>query len=267
MKIGWVVEPVFTVRLHIKDVSVLNLLQAYFGGIGKIYAYDNISEAIFMVGTLKELRVVVNHFDEYPLISQKWSDFILFKQVLDLMKDKEHLTSEGLLKIANIKASMNTQTVISGIPNIVPVSRPINSNVYFNKLDPQWISGFVSGEGCFTVGLKKESKAVLGKTSWLRFMLTQHNRDTLLIESFVNFFKCGKINQGPDATYFIVQKIKDLTDIIIPFFDQYPVVGIKAKEFKNFKQVAQLMNSKKHLTPDGLEQILKIKNGMNTLRK
>ena len=53
MKIGWVVEPVFTVRLHIKDVSLLKLMQTYFGGIEKIYVYNNTNEAIFIVSKLK----------------------------------------------------------------------------------------------------------------------------------------------------------------------------------------------------------------------
>lgn len=45
---------------------------------------------------------------------------------------------------------MNTQTLISGISDIVPVFRPVNFGADFNNLDPQWVSGFVSGEGCFT---------------------------------------------------------------------------------------------------------------------
>lgn len=102
MKIGWVVEPVFTVCLHINDVSLLKLMQTYFGGIGKIYVYNNTNEAIFIVSKLKELYIVIDHFNKYLLITQKWSDFILYKQILDLIKNKEHLTQEGLLKIANI---------------------------------------------------------------------------------------------------------------------------------------------------------------------
>ena len=102
-------------------------------------------------------------------------------------------------------------------------------------------------------------------------MLTQHNRDTYLIKSFVNFFKCGKINEASlkrgDAIYFTVQKLSYLINIIIPFFDQYPIRGVKPKDFQDFHHVAELMSSKKHLTRDGLDQILKIKNGMNTNRK
>ena len=41
------------------------------------------------------------------MFSQKAADLFLFKKVLDLMNIKAHLNKEGLLKIVNIKASMN----------------------------------------------------------------------------------------------------------------------------------------------------------------
>jgi hypothetical protein len=41
------------------------------------------------------------------LITQKWSDFELFKKAVDLVERKEHLTPEGLEKILSIKAVLN----------------------------------------------------------------------------------------------------------------------------------------------------------------
>ena len=64
-------EPGFFIRLHIKDVALLNLIQAFFNGIGKIYIYKDVEEAIFRVSSIKELEFITNHFDKYPLISQK----------------------------------------------------------------------------------------------------------------------------------------------------------------------------------------------------
>lgn len=263
MRLGWIVEPVFSICLHIKDVSVLTLIQTYFGGIGKIYCFDKKGEAIFRVGIFRELETVISHFDKYPLLTQKWSDFILFKEVLNLMKNKEHLTPEGLLKIANVRASMNKAIIpdISG-SGVVPVSRP--SRQEDPPIDPHWMAGFTSAEGCFSVGLKKSK---LGETAELRFILTQHDRDRSLISRFVTFFGCGKINQATRVNYFIVRRLSDLSNIIVPFFEKYPVVGVKVKDYEDFKYVAQLMSSKAHLTKDGLEQIRKIKNQMNTLRK
>jgi hypothetical protein len=59
----------------------------------------------FRVSTLKDIiNVIIPHFDSYPLITQKFSDYILFKQVVLLMLDN---TLEGVQKIVNIRASLN----------------------------------------------------------------------------------------------------------------------------------------------------------------
>ncbi len=73
---------------------------------------------------MKDLQVIVHHFDNYPLITQKWSDYQLFKQVVDLMKGKEHLTPEGLQKILSIKAVLN-----NGLPNELKIAFPYSVSV------------------------------------------------------------------------------------------------------------------------------------------
>jgi len=73
--------------------------------------------------------LVINHFDKYPLLSQKRVDFELFKQVINLILRREHLTNSGLQEIVNIKASMNfgvlSDKLLTSFPNTVAVSRPI----------------------------------------------------------------------------------------------------------------------------------------------
>ena len=62
----------------------------------------------FRIKSVKDLaQYVIPHFEEYPLLTQKRADFLLFKQVVDLMHRKEHLTSKGLLDIISLKASLN----------------------------------------------------------------------------------------------------------------------------------------------------------------
>jgi len=71
---------------------------------------------------------IIPHFEKYPLLTQKSADFILFKQIVELMNNNAHLSKVGLLKIINIKASMNlgiSEVVKKEILNIIPVERPI----------------------------------------------------------------------------------------------------------------------------------------------
>lgn len=52
----------------------------------------------YWVGSKKYLLVLIAHFDKYPLITQKRADYELFKMVILLMSQKEHLRIEGLKK-------------------------------------------------------------------------------------------------------------------------------------------------------------------------
>jgi hypothetical protein len=61
----------------------------------------------YKVSQIKDLMLIMDHFDKYPLITQKRVDFEFFKQIVEKMKRKEHLTMGGLQEIVNIKASMN----------------------------------------------------------------------------------------------------------------------------------------------------------------
>lgn len=79
-----------------------------------------------MVRTLKELRVVIDHFDKYPLLTQKRADFELFKLIVEIMSRKD-ITQEDLQEIINIRASMNkglSDRLKDSFPNTEPVSKP-----------------------------------------------------------------------------------------------------------------------------------------------
>lgn len=63
-----------------------------------------------------------------------------------------------------------------------------------------------------------------------------------------------------------VSKFSDISAKIIPFFKKYPIFGIKSKDFTDFCTVVELMNNKKHLSHEGIEEIRKVKSGTNTGR-
>lgn len=63
-----------------------------------------------------------------------------------------------------------------------------------------------------------------------------------------------------------VSRFSDLSEKIIAFFKKYPIFGIKSKDFLDFCTVIELMKNKKHLCPEGIEEIRKIKAGTNSGR-
>ena len=107
-KLGWLVRPFFSIGLGKNELPLLLQLQQFFGGVGTISKSNTYNRAIYSVSSINDLtNVIIPHFEKYPLLTQKAADFILFKQVLDLMNEKAHLSIEGISKIINIKSLIN----------------------------------------------------------------------------------------------------------------------------------------------------------------
>lgn len=130
------------------------------------------------------------------------------------------------------------------------------------------MSGFASGEGCFMVRLRNNHSNISSPKVELIFQITQHIRDDVLLQSLIKFLDCGKFRERKRglACDFIVYKFSDLFEKIIPFFEKYPLLGVKTREFKDFLSVANLKSNSTHLTPEGLDQIRQIQSNMNTKR-
>ncbi len=261
-KLGWSVEFCFQIELHKKDLEILEQIKNYFG-VGKIY--NNKSQAVqYSVQSIKDIVNIINHFDKYPLLTQKHSNYLLFKSVISLIAKKEHLTLEGLHKILSIKAALNkglSSKLYEEFTNIVPISKPLIQQQVIP--DPNWLVGFTDGEGCFFIRNQKSLSHVLKEKVGLSFMITQHKKDELLMKSLINYLGCGNIQGFNDAVNFRVDNFLDINEKIIPFFNKYSLKGVKNLDYLDWCKVSKLIKDKDHLTKEGLEQIKQIKTRMN----
>ena len=162
-KTGYRVKASFQVGLHLKDLALLEQIQLFFG-VGKISKMG--AESVqFRVYALEDLKVIIHHFDKYPLLTNKQSDYLLFKEVVSLMQEGKHLTLEGLNKIVSIKAVLNNGELYDNLklalPNIEPVLIPEIKDRTIKSL--HWLAGFTDAEGCFFVALKKSPGSKLGE--------------------------------------------------------------------------------------------------------
>uniref|UniRef100_UPI0030E23EE7 hypothetical protein n=1 Tax=Dematophora necatrix TaxID=2751867 RepID=UPI0030E23EE7 len=271
-KLGWRTELKFQIGLHSKDLNVLYLLQEYLGGIGSIHLVKNGEVVNYSIDSIGDLNKLIFHFEKYPLLTQKGADLFLFKKAVQLVNNKAHLTSEGLIKMVNIKASMNnlglSDTLKLEFPENTPVEKPIinSDNV---SLDPYWISGFVSAEGNFDVRMPKTAKG-LHRRVQLRFRISQHIRDIKLMEKIVEYFQAGKIYKysgGKSAVSLSIVVFSDITNKIVPFFSLNPIIGVKLYDYLDWCKIQSLMVKRAHLTVQGITSISEIKSGMNRGRK
>ena len=244
------------------------MVKTFFNGVGSItkHGKDSIH---YRVSSLKGLSLVIGHFDLFPLITKKIGDYILFKQIYELMLNKEHLNIQGIEKIIAIRACLNlglSNELKTVFPN---VTTTLEKPLVNYPLDPNWIAGFTSGDGCFLVRIGENKNYKTGFQLNLKFILTQDVRDSELLQILIKNLGCGAYYQYSDRSTgeFIVSNLSDLNNKIIPFFDKYRIVGEKVKDYEDFKKVLSLASNKAHLTLEGINQIINIKSGMNRGRK
>lgn len=268
-KLGWRVQLKFQIGLHIKDLNLLYLIQQYLGGIGSIHLASNRDIVNYSIDSVKDLNNLISYLEKYPLFTQKAADLFLFKKAVELVNNKAHVTVEGLKKIVNIKASMNlglSDTLKSEFAGYIPVERPVLKHDNF-ILNPAWLSGFISAEGSFDVRIPS-TNSKLGYRVQLRFRISQHSRDLILMQKIVEYLGSGKIYNyaGNNAVSLSIVDFKDITDRIIPYLNENPVIGIKQYDYLDWCKIHSLMLNRYHLTVEGINSIRKIKSGMNTGR-
>ena len=209
--------------------------------------------------------------DKYPLLTKKGADYLIFKTVVELMENKAHLTQEGLQKIVALKGILNTgfiskdlQAAFSDLCSVELDKSTLTSSS--KTLDSEWLAGFTLAEGSFLVRSSNSPGRTLNTKVQLEFNLTQHMRDEQLMKDIAKFFGCGSVYLNREAYVYRVVGLSNIVEKIIPFFINYPILGIKALDFQDFIEVAELLKENKHLTPEGVEKIQLIKAGMNSAR-
>ena len=93
-----------------------------------------------------------------------------------------------------------------------------------STLNPNWIIGFVDGDGHF--GFSKNT---------FYFVVSQDQRSVNVLYAIKSFFKCGSVHKaGKNMREYKVSSKKHLENIIIPFFQKWPLQTSKKKSFEIF---------------------------------
>jgi len=68
---GYRVKATFQIKIHTRDLALLEEIQYFFNGIGYIYNYPDRDFLMYIVTSITDLERIIIHFDKYPLITQK----------------------------------------------------------------------------------------------------------------------------------------------------------------------------------------------------
>lgn len=75
-----------TISLHNKDKPLLEQIKIFIG-VGKIFK-QGLQAYRYEVSSVKDLQVIINHFYKFLLKTGKKSDYELWKEIFNIIKNK-----------------------------------------------------------------------------------------------------------------------------------------------------------------------------------
>ena len=132
------------------------------------------------------------------------------------------------------------------------------------KINPNWVSGFVDGEGTFYVGINKNDTMKVKFQVLPEFRIVQHEKDIKVLYALKKYFQAGVVRQNHDTRQELrIRSLDHINKFVIPHFDKYELLTQKKFDFLKFKEIIKLMNQNKHLSVEGIKEVIAIASKMN----
>jgi hypothetical protein len=169
----------FKITMLTNETELLTMVKSFFKcGTNVIGKNGTISFEVKDINSLN--KYIIPHFSNYPLRGTKYLDFLTFKETLDVIISKEHLTKEGLNKIIDMSFNMNSYRKLP--KEYCPV-HTIEKNPLYIPINGHYINGFIAGDGCLALNTKDNA---FGRMS---LQISQHRDNKILLYSIANYFK------------------------------------------------------------------------------
>lgn len=139
-----------------------------------------------------------------------------------------------------------------------------------------WVTGFVDGEGCFSIGFVRQHDRPgrvgyrLGCQVTHEFVVTQGAQSVQCLHDLREYFGVGQVianrrydNHRENLFRYVVRKRSELLETVIPFFRRHPMRSSKQMNFEKFARCVELVAADRHRTVDGLLEIVEIAETMN----
>ena len=130
---------------------------------------------------------------------------------------------------------------------------------------PSYISGYVDGEGCFTVSISPRPTPVVGWEVRPSLSVSQNAHRSEVLRAIQRYFRCGTIrpDRSDRTVKWEVRSLRLLIDRVIPHFRAYPIQSGKRADFERFAAICESMDRGEHRTTRGLTEIVRLATAMN----
>ena len=152
-----------------------------------------------------------------------------------------------------------------------PIGADNQQETKLSALDPQWVVGFVDGEGCFSVSIHRNDLArpTGGWHVQPTFQVSQHRDHRDILEDLAGFFGCGRVRSkgnGSSVSVYVVHSTRLLVERIIPFFEEQQL-RVKRNDFESFAFITRAVRDRSHHRPDVFVEVVLQAYSMNARGK
>lgn len=169
---------------------------------------------------------------------------------------------------------MEIKKSAESVVSILQLEGGEGTNLARTKLNPHYIAGFIDGEGSFVFFLSPRNDIRSGFEVNLDFQIELRIDDRDILERIQETLGCGHINELHYERYqqwqphvkYRIGRIDDLHGRLIPFLQQYPLQAKKRKNFEIFAKAVEIKWSKGHLTAEGMNRLMFLRQIIAGLR-
>ena len=136
---------------------------------------------------------------------------------------------------------------------------------YSREFLSAYISGYVDGEGCFTVSIAPRATLLVGWEVRPSFSVSQNGDRAEVLHVLQAYFGCGSIrpDRSDRTVKWETRRLEDILGLVIPHFVSYPLMSGKQLDFERFASICRLMAAGAHRDREGLSEIVATARDMN----
>ena len=105
---------------------------------------------------------------------------------------------------------------------------------YSREFLSAFISGYVDGEGCFTVSISPRATLVVGWEVRPGFSVSQNGDRAEVLHMLQTYFGCGSIrpDRSDRTVKWETRRLEDILGRVLPHFEAYPLLSGKRLDFE-----------------------------------
>lgn len=274
-------KPIFVL---VQDISELDMFKKLHQHLGVGYIRTSKTNVSLYITSLSDIvNVLFPIFEECPLRYGKLKSYLMFKEVVNKMLNKEHLKLEGLLEIIDICYFMNKETSTrttetkkklieflkdkhGSLPIISSVALPSEEKPTFNQkaLNLDFVTGLIDGDGSFNVSFQyKPYRRVR-----VNFTVVQETANKEVLNELIVFFGCGKVyDLSSAASRYQIENVDLMLENIAPILKEATFNTQKNGHYETIVKVSEIIKTKGYKSNDVFKEIIELAYDTNKLGK